>query len=133
MEEGDSFQIVIKDCPKTTHAFTAILGSWHVSLFAQFFVHPADLWSQSQYYISVTCMPVKILYPCHLVNPDLRLRLFLVFMPKDLCQGPTKTCFIKWKERHYSFKIALAHVFHHQASAILRWTSRLPRAYFLVE
>lgn len=35
----DTFQIVIKDCPKTTHAFTAILGSWHVSIFAQFFVH----------------------------------------------------------------------------------------------
>lgn len=38
----DTFQIVIKDCPKTTHAFSgvaAILGSWHVSVFAQFFVH----------------------------------------------------------------------------------------------
>lgn len=35
----DTFQIVIKDCPKTTHAYSAILGSWHVSIFAQFFVH----------------------------------------------------------------------------------------------
>lgn len=38
----DTFQIVIKDCPKTTHAFSgvaAIEGSWHVSVFAQFFVH----------------------------------------------------------------------------------------------
>lgn len=34
----DTFQIVIKDCPKTTHAYSAILGSWHVSIFAQFFV-----------------------------------------------------------------------------------------------
>lgn len=32
---------------------------------------PADLWSQSQYYISVTHMPVKILYPHCLVDPDL--------------------------------------------------------------
>lgn len=38
----DTFQIVIKDCPKTTHAFSgvaAIVGSWHISVFAQFFVH----------------------------------------------------------------------------------------------
>lgn len=32
---------------------------------------PTDLWSQSHYYISVACMPTKMLYSCLLVYADL--------------------------------------------------------------
>lgn len=34
---------------------------------------PTDLWSQSPYYISVPCMPVKMLYSCLLVDADLAI------------------------------------------------------------
>lgn len=100
----DTFQIVIKDCPKTTHAFTAILRSWHVSVFAQFQSPPTDLWSHSQYYISVAWMPVKMLYSCLLVYADLALRDLprSLLVPKDMSRCRIKTCSTKWKERDYS-------------------------------
>lgn len=77
----DSFQIVIKDCPKTTHAFSAILGSWHVSIFAQFFI-PTDRLMES-----VTLLHFSSLYAsknvvfmsscgCWFGNWRLKLRLF---------------------------------------------------------
>lgn len=34
---------------------------------------PTDLWSQSPYYISVPCMPVKMVYSCLLVDADLAI------------------------------------------------------------
>lgn len=105
----DTFQIVIKDCPKTTHAFTAILGSWHVSIFAQFFVHTDRLMD------SVTLLHFGCLYAnknvvfmsscvCWFGSYSYRLvqlRLFLVHMPKDLSGCFTKTCLTRWKERDY--------------------------------
>lgn len=52
---------------------------------------PSDLWSQSHYYISFTCMPVKILYPCLLVDADLAFNFcssdcFWCSCPRT-CQG----------------------------------------------
>lgn len=68
----DIFQIVIEDRPKTTHAFrgvAAILGSWHVSVFAQFFVHADRLMeSVAPSRFLLLCMPVKMLY--RLFLPD---------------------------------------------------------------
>lgn len=53
---------------------------------------PTDLRSQSHYYISVACMPVKMLYSCRLMYADLALtdlccpHLFLFWCPSP------KTC-----------------------------------------
>lgn len=55
---------------------------------------PADLWSQPQYYISVTRMPVKISYTHCLVDPDLPSSLAAQILSdahaQKLTRGPAK-------------------------------------------
>lgn len=47
---------------------------------------PTDLWSRSHYYISVACMPIKMLYSCLLVYADLALTA------TDLCSSDRFRC-----------------------------------------
>lgn len=95
----DTFQIVIKDCPKTTHAFScvaAIPGSWHVSIFAQFFIHADRLME------SVTPLHLRYLRASKNVvsrlpvDADLALHrcgsdCFGSFVPKDMSGSSTQT------------------------------------------
>lgn len=106
---------------------------------------PADLRSQSPYYISVTCMPVKILHPCHFMDPDLAFyfcssgcfwcscpRTCLEVLPKHTSVNETRGISHSRYLTRCWVKLSFPHV-HHRVLVILRWTSGFSRAYFLVE
>lgn len=95
----DTFQIVIKDCPKTTHAFScvaAIPGSWHVSIFAQFFIH-ADRLMESVTPLHLRYVRASKNVVSRLpVDADLALNrcssdCYGSYMPKDLSGRSTQT------------------------------------------
>lgn len=101
-----SFQIVIKDCPNATYAFTAILRSWHRGVFAQF-PKPTDRLMES-----VTILHFRCLY----ANKNVGFIPFFVCMliwhfrdlprsllvPKNVSRYYIKTPSTRWKELNYS-------------------------------
>lgn len=97
----DTFQIVIKDCPKTTHAFSgvaAILGSWHVSVFAVLCPRRQTYGVSHTIAFSVACVPVKMLYRLFLWMPILAPEGFWSCLPKDTSGNSSQTRPCSWKE-----------------------------------
>lgn len=132
MEEGEVHFRLLSRIVQRLHMPSLLYWGLGTSVYLH---SSSDLWSQSQYYISVTCMPVKILYPCRLVDPDLPLHFcgsgcFCCSCPRTCQEVLPKHAPLNGKRRISHLRyftrcsirpscLALPRVLHHQVSATL--------------